>query len=40
MNRGRLVAEGTVDSLKREAGVGTLEEVFFAVTGEEEKSDE
>lgn len=34
MNRGQLVAEGTVESLKRESAVETLEEVFFAVTGE------
>ena len=39
MNRGKLVAEGTVDSLKAESGVATLEEVFFAVTGESELSD-
>ena len=39
MNRGKLVAEGTVASLKVESGVATLEEVFFAVTGEGELSD-
>jgi len=39
MNRGKLVAEGTVDSLKAESGVESLEEVFFAVTGEGELSD-
>lgn len=38
MNRGKLVAGGTVDELKAEAGAGTLEEVFFAVTGESETS--
>ena len=36
MNRGRLVAEGTVDELKTSAGVENLEEVFFAVTGGDE----
>ncbi len=38
MNRGKLVAEGTVEFLKKESGVTTLEEVFFAVTGESELS--
>ncbi len=38
MNRGQLVAEGTVASLKAESGVETLEEVFFAVTGEAEST--
>lgn len=38
MNRGRLVAGGTVDELKAESGGETLEEVFFAVTGESETS--
>lgn len=39
MNRGQLVAGGTVEDLKRESGAATLEEVFFAVTGETEASD-
>ena len=38
MNRGRLVAEGTVGELKEASSVATLEEVFFAVTGEAETS--
>lgn len=37
MNRGRLVAEGTVVELKATSGVETLEEVFFAVTGESDE---
>ncbi len=39
MNRGKLVGEGTVDFLKKEAGVESLEEVFFALTGEGEVGD-
>ena len=38
MNRGRLVAEGTVGELKEASSVATLEEVFFEVTGEAETS--
>lgn len=40
MNRGKLVAEGTVESLKLASGVATLEEVFFAVTGETELNED
>ncbi|YCM46629.1 ABC transporter ATP-binding protein [Verrucomicrobiaceae bacterium 227] len=36
MNRGKLVAEGTVAQLKAASAVTSLEEVFFAVTGETE----
>lgn len=40
MNHGKLVAGGTVAELKAKAGgVDSLEEVFFAVTGEEEGDD-
>ncbi|MEN8680631.1 MAG: ABC transporter ATP-binding protein [Akkermansiaceae bacterium] len=39
MNRGQLVAEGTVEELKKASGVDSLEEVFFAVTGVGERSD-
>lgn len=38
MNRGKLVAEGTVAELKAASSVTNLEEVFFAVTGEAETS--
>lgn len=33
MNRGRIVASGSVSELKATTGSATLEEVFFAVTG-------
>ena len=38
MNRGKLVAGGTIPELKAASGVATLEEVFFEVTGETEPS--
>ena len=39
MNRGKLVAEGTVGALKEQTGAATLEEVFFAVTEEVKTGD-
>jgi ABC-2 type transport system ATP-binding protein len=39
MNRGKLVAGGTVNALKAASRVATLEEVFFAVTGDTETTD-
>lgn len=36
MNQGKLMADGTVEALKQQSGVASLEEVFFEVTGTSE----
>jgi len=38
MNRGKLMAEGSVAALKADSNVTSLEDVFFSVTGGNEKS--
>lgn len=38
MNHGQLMAVGTVETLKKQSGVASLEEVFFEVTGASEQT--
>ncbi len=38
INDGRLVTVGTVDTIMRSRAAGTLEDVFLAITGDEDES--